>query len=176
MAGFAAGGKSVPKVASSKRSTNGVVGARASSSISAEWPTEEAAHSTGIPAVMKCAILGMICALAFFIRLFAVVSCCCKSQRRECCFFVSLRAMFPFAPYMMFSVLYCAVLLRFAPVGFSLLLLYASARRHRASLSVLIIGRIFPPSVIFLVRLASCLVFFGWDDGVLEVHARSVCM
>lgn len=38
-----------------------------------KWPEEPAEIRTGIPAVMKYAILAMICALAFFIRLFAVV-------------------------------------------------------------------------------------------------------
>ncbi|CAM9488075.1 unnamed protein product, partial [Ectocarpus sp. 8 AP-2014] len=37
------------------------------------WPEEPAEIRTGFPAVMKYAILAMICALAFFIRLFAVV-------------------------------------------------------------------------------------------------------
>ncbi|CAM9575987.1 unnamed protein product [Ascophyllum nodosum] len=37
------------------------------------WPEESSAMKRGIPVVMKYAILAMICALAFFIRLFAVV-------------------------------------------------------------------------------------------------------
>eukprot|EP00752_Nemacystus_decipiens_P005830 g5269.t1 len=39
-----------------------------------KWPEESSEIRTGIPAVMKYAILAMICALAFFIRLFAVVT------------------------------------------------------------------------------------------------------
>ena len=39
------------------------------------WPEESSAMKRGIPVVMKYAILAMICALAFFIRLFAVVRC-----------------------------------------------------------------------------------------------------
>lgn len=71
---IAAVGKSASKPAlhqASRRSANGMQGTDAG-----EWPEESAEIKTGIPAVMKYAILAMICALAFFIRLFAVVSVC----------------------------------------------------------------------------------------------------
>lgn len=42
--------------------------------IGGEWPLEDPEHRTGFSAILKYAILALICALAFFIRLFAVVS------------------------------------------------------------------------------------------------------
>lgn len=46
---------------------------RVANGVQDTWPEESAKMRTGIPAVMKYAILAMICAMAFFIRLFAVV-------------------------------------------------------------------------------------------------------
>lgn len=65
-----------------KRSSSGANGVRGTDpDAGGKWPEESEEIRTGIPAVMKYAILAMICALAFFIRLFAVV------RFFMCCFF-----------------------------------------------------------------------------------------
>lgn len=75
---FAAVGKSSPKATphstySNRRSMNGAMGSRTGVGEDGDWPAEDPAHGKGIAAIMKYAILALICALAFFIRLFAVV-------------------------------------------------------------------------------------------------------
>lgn len=82
--GFAGGGQSPPLPASlvsigksggpNRRAINGGGVRGGDAVIGGEWPLEDPEHRTGISAILKYAILALICALAFFIRLFAVVS------------------------------------------------------------------------------------------------------